>query len=141
MAYADENAERLLNDRCVAAMRLQRSSPKVPWPHVLIEGRKYEAYQLPADAFDGQRLGVRDGDKVLADPRHHQDLTLVPVEARKGAIGLVIDPISKYFATVTVLMVPRPPCASLKACTPVEETIRLRLPSTGASPGSVWTNR
>jgi hypothetical protein len=85
-------------------MRLQRSSPKVPWPHVLIEGRKYEAYQLPADAFDGQRLGVRDGDKVLADPRHHQDLTLVPVEARKGAIGLVIDPISKYFATCVVVI-------------------------------------
>jgi hypothetical protein len=39
--------------------------------------------------------------------------------------------------TVTVLMVPRPPCASLKACTPIEEAIRLRLPNIGVSPACV----
>jgi hypothetical protein len=31
-------------------------------------------------------------------------------------------------------MVPRPLCALLKACTPVEEATRLRLPNTGVSP-------
>jgi hypothetical protein len=37
-------------------------------------------------------------------------------------------------AAVTVLMVPQPPCALLKACTPVEEATRLQLPNTGVSP-------
>jgi hypothetical protein len=36
--------------------------------------------------------------------------------------------------SVTVLMVPRPPCTSLKACTPVGEPSRLRLPNTGVIP-------
>jgi hypothetical protein len=31
-------------------------------------------------------------------------------------------------------MVPQPPCALLKACTPVEEATQLRLPNTGVSP-------
>jgi hypothetical protein len=84
-------------------MRSQPKSPKVPWPHVLIDGRRHAAYQLPASTFDGQRLGVRDSDKVLANPRHHQDLKLVPIEARKGAIGLVIDPLSKYFGVCVVV--------------------------------------
>jgi hypothetical protein len=38
---------------------------------------------------------------------------------------------------VTALMVPRPPCALLKACTPVEESSQLRLPNTGVSPVGV----
>jgi hypothetical protein len=87
----------------------------------------------------------------LTRPGRHHTLSTQPPSSKTGwqaalqtPPGMSADPRrlwrqspSAGDACVTVLMVPQPPCASLKACTPIEEATRLRLPNTRVSPVGV----
>jgi hypothetical protein len=95
--------------------------------------------RIPRSKTDPFRTGM---DVYLAKA---PDAITCPVAAlctlisfyRQNGSGLDHKPHTPLFVikgkAVTVLMVPQPPCALLKACTPVEESSQLQLPNTGVS--------
>jgi hypothetical protein len=74
---------------------------KYKYPHVMVDGVQHEAYHLPV--LDYLHLGLRMQDRQTVQPRHHSQITLIPISASVGAIGLVIDTTSKLLGTVMIV--------------------------------------